>query len=186
MRFTQTALSMALAATCVIASSDPTATKTEQVEIFVEEYADGEMVVDTSFVLPSGGNGTEHLEAREHHECWGNGLHTRQNQEAYEDDCEAIIRGLRNMRTQRNLTPLSSLTYRTGSGRCKVIVRNESRCHTTGFSDLVVANAAEDTLNHCSSLTQCSGWGYVFTVDRELIYIVEPFEYAPPTYSPRC
>ncbi|KAJ2978660.1 hypothetical protein NQ176_g3690 [Zarea fungicola] len=155
--------------------------------LFMESFADGEIEVNPNVTIGDamGDGSSTGLTKRGHEECWGNQLTTLQNQQAYEDDCDNLIDSLgRSSRTDL-FRPGTTVTYRTGASRCKIIVRNESNCFTQAVPYAWTSAAGRDTLNSCPSLTQCSGWGYIHNI-RTLAYIVEPFELAPPAYSPRC
>ncbi|KAJ2984059.1 hypothetical protein NQ176_g251 [Zarea fungicola] len=174
-------LATVVAATGAVAS--PAATEIEP-GLFMETFDFGQIDLDTSVSI---GDETGSLAKRQHEQCWDNHLTTRQNQEAYEDDCDNLISDLENSPRTQLLQPLQTIVFRTNQSRCKVVVRNQSKCHAKIITNQSVGRAAKETLNECISLTQCSGWGYLGAAkDNPLVYIVEPLEVAPPTYSPRC
>ncbi|KAJ2983219.1 hypothetical protein NQ176_g851 [Zarea fungicola] len=186
MRFTPSILLAAgYAAAGVTASPASTAAVEIAPGLFMETHEFGEVALDSSRSIgdaPADGG----LTKRQHVDCWDNHMTVRQNQEAYEDDCDNLIEGLRRRSsTTRQLNPNSSLTYRTDSFRCKIIVRNQSSCSRKTLVDSWAGADGRNTLNNCPSLSQCSGWGYVNN-DPQLVYIIEPYEVSPPAYSPRC
>lgn len=184
MRFTPSVfLAAAYAATGVAAS---TASAVEIAPgIFMETHEFGEVALDSNMSIgdaPADGS----LTKRQHVDCWDNHMTVRQNQEAYEDDCDNLVEGLRRRSNNaRQLNPNSSVVFRTEHYRCKIIVRNQSSCVRKTLVDSWAGADGRNTLNNCPSLSQCSGWGYVNN-DQLLIYIIEPWEVSPPTYSPRC
>ncbi|KAJ2975701.1 hypothetical protein NQ176_g5377 [Zarea fungicola] len=177
-------LAVAYTATGIAASPASTAVEIEP-DLFMTTYEFGQMALNSSFSI-GGGSADASLTKRTHEQCWDNHLTAHQNQQDYEDDCDILIEGLRRAsRRTRELEPKNSILYATSRSRCKIIVRNQSSCITKTLVDSWVGADARDTLNHCPNLSQCSGWGLVNN-DRDLIYMLEPYEVAPPTYSPRC
>ncbi|KAJ2984048.1 hypothetical protein NQ176_g240 [Zarea fungicola] len=127
----------AYTATGVVASPASTAVEIGP-GLFMETYDFGEMALDSN-VSVGGAPADGGLAKRAHVDCWDNHMTVRQNQEAYEDDCELLIEGIRRRSSTRQLAPRQSVL----------------------------------------------GWG-MLNNDRDLVYILEPYEVAPPTYSPRC
>ncbi|KAJ2982013.1 hypothetical protein NQ176_g1664 [Zarea fungicola] len=183
MRFTPSILLAAGYVATGIAAS-PASTVEIAPGLFMETYEFGEIALDSNRSIGDGlANGG--LTKRQHVDCWDNHITVRQNQEAYEDDCDGLIEGLRRRPSTRQLNPQQSILYKTQHSRCKIIVRNQSSCVRKTLVDSWAGADARDTLNNCPNLRECSGWGYVNN-DQQLIYIIEPYEVAPPTYSPRC
>ncbi|KAJ2982628.1 hypothetical protein NQ176_g1266 [Zarea fungicola] len=175
------ALAMAFTATGTTAAPDA-ATEIEP-GLFEQVFDAGELVVDSSISI--GDASVAGLAKRKHEQCWDNHLTTRQNQEAYEEDCDNLIFTLQNSPRTQLLQAGQAVQYSTPSQRCKVIIRNQSSCTVKIVVNKWAGDNAKTTLNECISLTQCSGWGYISN-DQKLTYIVEPFQVAPPTYSPTC
>lgn len=176
-------LAAAYTATGVAASPASTAVEIEP-GLFMQIYEFGEVSLDSNISIgdaPADGG----LTKRAHVDCWDNHMTTHQNQEAYEDDCDSLIQALSQRSNTRLLRMQQSFLYRTQNARCKITVRNQSSCAVKVVADAWAASNARDTLNRCPNLSQCSGWG-MLNNDRDLVYILEPYEVAPPTYSPRC
>ncbi|KAK1634082.1 hypothetical protein BDP81DRAFT_494528 [Colletotrichum phormii] len=166
--FNNILISLLAAAPLSNAAAVPSAASSEPAfELISEVYEAGQMVTNPDINI--GAPVTSAAEKREHAECWNNMMTTRQNQEAYIDDCENIAQRLSTSNIRITLPP----------GRA------EDRCQTFEPYRATLGVAAQSTMDHCPSLAQHSGWGYL-TGNRNLIYIVEPLDVSPPTYSPGC
>jgi hypothetical protein len=150
-------------------------------KLIIKTFSGSELKTDPNLII-----GDKHkLQKREHQDCWDNHLSTS-FAEAYEHDCERLIETMaRNPRSQL-LHAGQSVVFHTHDKRCKIVVRNQSTCHLKTPFIITIGIAARDTLTTCASLTELSGWGYVTTTDHDLVYIIEPYEIAPPRYSPSC
>ncbi|KAK1987581.1 hypothetical protein LZ30DRAFT_701911 [Colletotrichum cereale] len=165
------------------AAAVPTATVDSTFEIFSQVYDGNEMVTNPDISI--GASATSSVEKRAHAQCWDNHMTTRQNQEAYIDDCENIAQRLASSNVRIDLPPGRSEEFRSNQFRCKIIIRNQSTCKTYNPYRATLGVAAQSTMDRCPSLTQHSGWGYLTGISN-LIYIVEPLDISPPTYSPQC
>ncbi|WDK23013.1 hypothetical protein CGRA01v4_14304 [Colletotrichum graminicola] len=152
-------------------------------EIFSQIYDGDEMVTNPNISI--GALTTSTVRKRQHEECWSNYLTTSRNQEAYIDDCENIAQRLANSNLRIDLPPGRSEVFKSGQYRCKIIIRNQSTCRSYNPYRATLGIAAQDTMDSCGSPSKYSGWGYL-TGNRNLIYIVEPEDISPPTYSPAC
>ncbi|KAK2027970.1 hypothetical protein LX32DRAFT_721201 [Colletotrichum zoysiae] len=152
-------------------------------EIFSQTYDGDELVTNPNISIGAPVTGT--FGKRAHAECWDNHMTTRQNQEAYIDDCENIAQRLANSNVRINLPPRRSEEFRSNQFRCKIIIRNQSTCQTYNPYRATLGVAAQSTMDHCPNLSQNSGWGFLTGISN-LIYIVEPLDISPPTYSPAC
>ena len=126
---------------------------------------------------------------RQNEECWSNHIYNSKQQEAYENDCEELYTSMRRSHTTITFAPGQSKDFFTKHRICKLTVRNQQKdscgVKTQGLNRARIGQALEDTLNACPSLGSNSGWGYI-TGMPNLVYIVEPDQIAPPSYSPSC
>lgn len=164
-------------------SSDLTATA--DVPGLVTQYFEhGESPVDTSFSI---GHGAGSLQKRRHAECWDNYRTSVAGQDAYRKDCNRLVKKLGKSRTSQVLHTNGQVVFSTPSKICKITVRNQSSCEVVRFYDTAAGIAGRETLRRCPKPDQQAGWGYVGdSLTSQLVYIVEPYELAPPAYSPYC
>lgn len=129
------------------------------------------------------------LSKRQHEECWPNHIYNSKQQEAYENDCEELYTSMSRSHTTITFAPEQSKDFFTKHRICKLTVRNQQkdscRVKTQSLNRATIGKALENTLNACPSLGSNSGWGYI-TGMPNLVYIVEPDQIAPPSYSPSC
>jgi hypothetical protein len=182
--FLGTAAALATLAIATPATTAPTTT--EALEPHLDIIMADSPPSDPTRFLPSV---RSPLSKRQHEECWDNHITIRQKQEAYENDCEVLYASMERSHTTISFAPKQSLDFRTSHRICKLTVRNqqEDGCgvKTQSVNRATIGKALEDTLSSCSSLAQNSGWGYI-TGKPNLVYIVEPDQIAPPSYSPSC
>ncbi|GKT61333.1 hypothetical protein ColTof4_01415 [Colletotrichum tofieldiae] len=177
-------LSLCAAISLAQAAAVPSAATSDPAfELISEVFEAGEMVTNPDISIGAPAAGT--VQKRQHAECWNNMMTTTQNQEAYIHDCETIAQSLANSALRIQLPPGRSEEFRSNQFRCKIIIRNQSRCQTYTPYRATLGVAAQSTMDHCSSLSQHSGWGFLTNI-ANLIYIVEPLDVSPPTYSPGC
>lgn len=174
-------------ATAIIASPTlPGALSISNTDTTRTVLANDEMEVDPSFSI---GGDTEagQLQKRRHVECWDNFITGTARQNAYERDCERLVRQLGSSDKSQTLEPGKSARFETTTKLCKIIVRNQSTCHRKRVYDTAVGIAGRQTLDACALDTQNSGWGFLGeATDEETVYIMEPYTLVPPSYSPRC
>ncbi|KAJ2978882.1 hypothetical protein NQ176_g3572 [Zarea fungicola] len=145
--------------------------------LIVTVYGPGEMAVDETRYIDT-------TKGARHEQCWDNHLSSR-DQEAYEDDCYALLDSLSRSSATNYLNPGLSWSFTTSQNRCRATVRNESNCRSFIVPRRDLASNGWTTYDHCASLSQRSGWGW-FAHNAELMYWLEPVQAAPPAYSPRC
>lgn len=152
--------------------------------LIVEYSGPGQMAVNETISI--GGTPGTGLQKRVHQECYSNYITIRSKQEAYIDDCKNLIAALGRSTNLRKLYAKGQYAFKTNQKICKIIVRNQSSCGYVEFAETAVAINADNTISKCNSFAQHSGWGYMNNKDTQFVYIVEPYQLAPPTYSPYC
>jgi hypothetical protein len=135
------------------------------------------------------------LVKRQHEECWDNHIYSknsnsqRAQREAYENDCQLLLTNMERSHTTITFAPEQSKDFFTTHRICKLTVRNQQKAScsvkTQSVNRATMGKSLEDTLNACPSQGQNSGWGFI-TGKPNLVYIVEPDQLAPPSYSPSC
>jgi hypothetical protein len=135
------------------------------------------------------------LSKRQHEECWNNGIYSknanteRAQREAYENDCETLLTSMERSHTTITFAPEQSKDFFTSHRICKLTVRNQQKAScsvkTQSVNRATMGKSLGETLSACPSQAQNSGWGYI-TGKPNLVYIVEPHQLAPPSYSPSC
>jgi hypothetical protein len=135
------------------------------------------------------------LMKRQHEECWNNDIYSkndnsrRAQQEAYENDCLTLLTSMERSHTTITFAPEQSKDFFTSHRICKFTVRNQQKAScsvkTQSVNRATMGKSLGETLDACPSLGQNSGWGFI-TGKPNLVYIVEPHQLAPPSYSPSC
>ncbi|CAI7598974.1 unnamed protein product [Penicillium manginii] len=113
----------------------------------------------------------------------------RAQQEAYENDCLTLLTSMERSHTTITFAPEQSKDFFTSHRICKFTVRNQQKAScsvkTQSVNRATMGKSLGETLDACPSLGQNSGWGFI-TGKPNLVYIVEPHQLAPPSYSPSC
>lgn len=152
---------------------------------FMQSFTPGEAVVDTS--ISTDREASHGLQKRAHAACYPNRLTARRMQDILLDDCKTLVQRLQRSTASHVLHTRQQIEFTTDQQRCKVVLRNQSTCEVTRVYETAVGIAAGETLNRCSSPSERSGWGFIGNpTTSQLIYILEPYDLPPPTYSPAC
>lgn len=128
--------------------------------LFVQFFEPGEMKVNTSTSIGDDRLSSPHIaiEKRIHRGCFKHNLNGR-NLDAYIDDCNTLIRRLGRSQKDVYLPPQKAAMFITEQHRCKIVVRNQDRCHKIQFYEMNVAISGQQSFGCVFAWQRAYGLG---------------------------